>query len=666
MSVFSPIIINSNNSSGGDTPTPSPTIANCLYPVDNDCRPTGDCVVPNNVTRIQSSQTFSNSADLKSVTFTDNSVTYIGINAFANCSKLIKVNNTDNVTVINNNAFADCPSLTTINVNNVTQVFTGAFSNCGSIDNLNFDSINPQGYFYNSTFTNCVTLNNITVTANNFNYGAFCFYNCSNLSSATCEQLLSLCTTGSYSNQSTFAYCNSLTTLNLPKVTRLGTNFFNACANLTTINLPNCTELGQDCFNNCVSLSTVTISTTTNSLIAGVFRNCPSLTNVENFDTCKITQVTNYLFCNCSSLETITIPNNVTSLGTRCFEGCTNIKTITIPNNVKTIANHVFVDCTSLKNIVNYENCSITEITNNCFDGCTSLENITIPNKVTKLGISTFNDCTGLKVLSLPNTITTQTQTCLTNIVNSYFLNNCKSLENVSLGQGWKLPIRLNCTSNLTKESMVTMFNNLATVTKSTTNAITLGYGNLIKLSSDDIAIATGKNWTIPQSDIFTDSLSAIIWEVTEIFASSNMIRLLEFYFYNSDGTKIQPTGCYCDHAPTSAATDANTLIDNKLTTAGSCSINWQNYTNTSNKKGSCRFIFTFESEDVINSIATYQFLYYPNNTAAYRNTTPISWNMYKKLSTTQEVLIHTVEGMELPNNLQTAIGTDKFEIPTT
>ena len=48
------------------------------------------------------------------------------------------------------------------------------------------------------------------------------------------------------------------------------------------------------------------------------------------------------------SLETITIPDSVTTLGTNTFEGNTILKTIVLSNNLTALPNNLFKNCSSL------------------------------------------------------------------------------------------------------------------------------------------------------------------------------------------------------------------------------------------------------------------------------------------------------------------------------
>ena len=56
-------------------------------------------------------------------------------------------------------------------------------------------------------------------------------------------------------------------------------------------------------------------------------------------------------FKDCTSLESIDIPNSVTEIDGYAFGGCTSLESIDIPNSVTEIGEVAFEGCTSLKSI---------------------------------------------------------------------------------------------------------------------------------------------------------------------------------------------------------------------------------------------------------------------------------------------------------------------------
>ena len=103
-----------------------------------------------------------------------------------------------------------------------------------------------------------------------------------------------------------------------------------------------------------------------------------------------------------------------------------------------------------------------------------------------------------MKTVSLPSTITEDANSCLTSTSYSYYaFYGCTALEDVRLGQDWNMSLRLDVSNNLTVDSIVAMFNSLKDLTGTTAKTLTLGSTNLAKLTDEQKAIATNKNWTL-------------------------------------------------------------------------------------------------------------------------------------------------------------------------
>ena len=65
-----------------------------------------------------------------------------------------------------------------------------------------------------------------------------------------------------------------------------------------------------------------------------------------------VTRLGNYVFEDCTSLTSITIPDSITIIGNCAFESCRSLTTITIPDSVTSIGDYAFSDCTSLTSII--------------------------------------------------------------------------------------------------------------------------------------------------------------------------------------------------------------------------------------------------------------------------------------------------------------------------
>ena len=96
-----------------------------------------------------------------------------------------------------------------------------------------------------------------------------------------------------------------------------------------------------------------------------------------------------------SKLTSITIPENITSIGRCAFSGCDSLTSITIPDSVTSIGPSAFENCSGLTSIVIPD--SVTSIDHWAFQYCTGLTSATIGNGVKSISRYAFWDCASLK-----------------------------------------------------------------------------------------------------------------------------------------------------------------------------------------------------------------------------------------------------------------------------
>ena len=219
----------------------------------------------------------SNNTTVTSVTIPD-SVTSIGIAAFASCTSLASITIPDSVTSIGVDAFLDCTSLESIIIpDNVTSIGGFAFYACTSLTSITIgNSVESIGYF---TFGNCPKLTSLTIG-----------------NSVTSIE------------DAAFIACTSLSSVTIPdSVTSIGIAVFYSCTSLASITIPDSvTSIGDQAFQSCISLSSVTIPD-------------------------SVTSIGFSAFYSCTSVVSITIPDSVTSIGGDAFYGCTSLTSVTLP-----------------------------------------------------------------------------------------------------------------------------------------------------------------------------------------------------------------------------------------------------------------------------------------------------------------------------------------------
>ena len=101
------------------------------------------------------------------------------------------------------------------------------------------------------------------------------------------------------------------------------------------------------------------------------------------------------------------MPETLITIGERAFYNCSSLNSIDIPNSVNSIGYYAFYDCKSLKTVLLSNSSSFKTIQNWCFSGCTSLENIgvhgetgpynnKVPSNIITIGQQSFMGCSSL------------------------------------------------------------------------------------------------------------------------------------------------------------------------------------------------------------------------------------------------------------------------------
>ena len=115
-----------------------------------------------------------------------------------------------------------------------------------------------------------------------------------------------------------------------------------------------------------------------------------------------------------SSLTSVYVGSNVTSIGSAAFGYCSGLTSATIGNSVTSIGFYAFSSCTRLASI-NIPD-SVTSIGISAFAHCIDLTSATIGNSVTSIGDGAFN---GSSILATINCLATTAPTLGSNVFNN-------------------------------------------------------------------------------------------------------------------------------------------------------------------------------------------------------------------------------------------------------
>ena len=280
-----------------------------------------------------------------------NAVTYIGSGAFSGCTGLTEVTIPNAVTEIGFRAFSGCTGLTEVTIPNaVTHIGDGVFAYCTGLKKVIWNARNVQNFLHN--------------------YSTYPFL--------SCKQLTDFVFGEEVEHIPALLCCELASLKNLVignSVTSIGISAFDGCSGLTEViwNARNVQDF-QD-----------------NS--SRPFSGCDRLTDFVFGE--EVEHIPDYLCYQLTSLNTIVIPNSVTSIGTNAFSFCSGLKTVTIPNSVTSIGTNAFSFCSGLKTVTIPN--SVTDIGDEAFYYCTGLKTVTIGNSVKSIGDKAFYHCSSLE-----------------------------------------------------------------------------------------------------------------------------------------------------------------------------------------------------------------------------------------------------------------------------
>ncbi len=447
---------------------------------------------------------FKNNDTLQTVVLPD-SLRTIGKQAFHLCYNLREIRFGNDLQTIGESAFDACFALKKLVApNSLQKIDHYAFVNCTSLETVSLpDKLESTGLrlFQNNTaltacniplgwkecimkawpvekqgamFEGCPAMTAVTVPEGMKALPEGAFWNCTYLQSI--QLPASLKTIGKQALQ----HCTSLTALDLPAgletieeqgVNNTGITALHIPAGMRTIGLYGCAGnknlaqltfdeglevLGHNAFEGCVVLTALDLPDTLRSMGYQSFKDCTALSQVtlsSGWTECPQkpypVERSGAIFQGCTSLLSITVPQEMTTLPEHAFRDCHELEEIILPAGLTVLPQRALAWCTSLKSLT--LPVGLQRIEERALEGCSSLKTLTIPDTVTYLGVRALASCTGLQEVSLSQGLEVMDSYALESCTGLLqvevphsvttmgfkVFNNCSHLQSVSLSPNW-------------------------------------------------------------------------------------------------------------------------------------------------------------------------------------------------------------------------------------
>lgn len=316
-------------------------------------------------------------------------VTKFGNNVFAQCQNLVSVKFEGDVK-LGTSSFMSCPKLKDVDLGPLTAIGSGMFNDCDGLVSITVP--NTVKEIGSQAFLSCGSLASITLHDGLTAIGSRAFEGAA-LTSVTIPKLL----TGL--SDKVFYNCTSLSSVIIPSdslLTKIGSSVFYSvpASNLTVPS--GITSIGASAFLKS-GITSVTIPSSVTSIGNEAFANCKSLTSVI-FEEGFSGTLGSSAFMGTSALTTLVLVEGITSIPSQCFWSCGPVESVTLPDSVTTLAGRAF-NATGIKEFIIRETSQLKTITGDAFAGSKSIKSIYLPTGVEIQASNVFQYCHALEVV---------------------------------------------------------------------------------------------------------------------------------------------------------------------------------------------------------------------------------------------------------------------------
>lgn len=166
-------------------------------------------------------------------------------------------------------------------------------------------------------------------------------------------------------------------------------------------------------------------TTTVRAVEASAFLDNTTIQDLLSVSECKISEIRNRAFQNCTSLESVIVPESVRTIEYTSFRGCTSLASVQLPAGLTAIQDYTFSECEALASI-NLP-AALTSIGYHALYG-TALTAVELPSGLKLLGNGSLQNCASLESLSFPASMET---------VQGYIFFGCTGVKEVAFEEGF-------------------------------------------------------------------------------------------------------------------------------------------------------------------------------------------------------------------------------------
>ncbi len=336
---------------------------------------------------------------------------------FVGSTTLKKVTIGEKVTFLYNHLCNDCDLISSINIPvGIDSIYGHAFDNCDKLATISFkESTEHKLGIGDAVFKNCIALTNVTFPSQLSTLGSSALQGCTILKDIIFnnnEAYEPELTIGDYA----FAQCYPVATLTFPgRLKSIGNYAFSDCSYLTDLTFNDsqkAVSLGYGAFNKDKKQYDSSLPLLGNSNLEKLymgrnteynatkyygyspFYNQSFLTDVRFSQGGTVTYCKDYLLYKVSKCQSLILPESLATVGNSTFQGMSSLETIVIPNNVTTIGTYAFADDKKMLSAKLSTSCAWLK--EGLFSNCDTLQAIVIPSVVTKMDTKMFSDCKSL------------------------------------------------------------------------------------------------------------------------------------------------------------------------------------------------------------------------------------------------------------------------------